>query len=111
MCRLFVCMVALSAIAGFAQATKEAATASSVVIMRSAPCPTVPNPPGCGAPNWIDLLSTTIKPPGGKDLFITFSSVVGLFTLGSNTASGPPLTRLHRRTRACWCGSWWTGLR
>ena len=88
MCRLLVCIVALSASAGFAQATKEAATASSVVIMRSAPCPTSPNPPGCGAPNWIDLLSTKITPPGGKDLFITFSSVVGLFTLGSNTASG-----------------------
>jgi hypothetical protein len=61
MCRLIVCIAALSAVARVALAdTKEAATESSVVIMRSAPCPTVPNPPGCGAPNWIDLLSTKI---------------------------------------------------
>src|SRR5260370_39503545 len=62
------------------------------MIIRSAPCPTTPNPPGCGAPNWIDLLSTTITPPGGKDLFITFSSVVGLFTMGANTATGAATT-------------------
>lgn len=31
-------------------------------------------------------------PPGGKDLFITFSAQVGLFTMGNNTATGTATT-------------------
>lgn len=75
-----------------AEATKAAAAASSVTIARAAPCPTLPNPPGCGAPNWFTLLSTSLMPPGGKDLFITFSAQVGLFTMGNNTATGTATT-------------------
>ena len=75
-----------------AEATKAAAAASSVTIARAAPCPTLPNPPGCGAPNWFTLVSTSLTPPGGKDLFITFSAQAGLFTLGNNTATGTATT-------------------
>lgn len=34
---------------------------------------------------WIPVLTTAFKPPGGKDLFITFSGVTGIFTAAVNT--------------------------
>lgn len=37
-----------------------------------------PNPP------FVDVLSTLIKPPGGKDLWITFSAQTGVFTTSVN---------------------------
>jgi len=37
-----------------------------------------PNPP------FVTVLSTSIKPPGGKDLFITFSAQTGVFTTSVN---------------------------
>ena len=37
-----------------------------------------PNPP------FVDVLSTSIKPPGGKDLWITFSAQTGVFTTSVN---------------------------
>ena len=106
MVRLIKCIAVLCALLfvslGLAQAaTKEAAAESNVFIMRAAPCPTTPptpNPPGCGAPNWVDLLSTTIKPAGGKDLLITFSSAVALMTMGANTAAGTPTTTFSAET-------------
>src|SRR5215831_13178499 len=83
-----VLLVALSGLT--VRGASVAGAASSVVIMRAAPCP--PIPPGGCAPNWVPLLSVTINPQEAQNLFVTFSSEVGLFTLGSNIASGAATT-------------------
>ncbi len=64
---------------GFGQTAEKAAAASSVLYQfTSAKGNSGPNP------DWTALLRTSIKPPGGKDLFITFSAQTGLFTTSSN---------------------------
>ncbi len=64
---------------GFGQPAEKAAAASSAVYQfMSSSGKAGPNP------DWTTLLRTSIKPPGGKDLFITFSAQTGLFTTSSN---------------------------
>ena len=62
-----------------AQGAEKAAAASSVVnqfVFSTGN--SGPNPP------FVTVLSTSIKPPGGKDLFITFSAQTGVFTTSVN---------------------------
>ena len=82
--RLSFCFLAvlclLMAPPGFAQnSTAKAAAASSVVnqfVFSTGN--SGPNPP------FVTVLNTSIKPPGGKDLFITFSAQTGVFTTSVN---------------------------
>ena len=74
---LFLLVVSASAV--LAQSAEKAAAASSVVnqfVFSTGN--SGPNPP------FVTVLSTSIKPPGGKDLFITFSAQTGVFTTSVN---------------------------
>ncbi len=53
-----------------------------------------PPPAFCTCTEWAPLMSTSIMPPGGKDLFISFSAQTGLFTnsLNSNTGGASTTT-------------------
>lgn len=64
---------------GFGQTAEKAAAASSVLYQF-----TTSKGNAGPSPEWTTLLRTSIKPPGGKDLFITFSAQTGLFTTSSN---------------------------
>src|SRR5215510_10924311 len=70
---------ALCASVTFAQSAEKAAAASSVAnqfVFSTGN--SGPNPP------FVTVLTTSIKPPGGKDLFITFSAQTGVFTTSVN---------------------------
>ncbi len=67
---------------GFGQPAEKAAAASSVLYQFTSAKPLTGN--SASNPEWTALLRTSIKPPGGKDLFITFSAQTGLFTTSSN---------------------------
>src|SRR5262245_43391999 len=74
---LFLLVVSASAV--LAQSAEKAAAASSVVnqfVFSTGD--SGPNPP------FVTVLSASIKPPGGKDLFITFSAQTGVFTTSVN---------------------------
>ena len=74
---LFLLVVSASAV--LAQSAEKAAAASSVVNQF------VFSTGNSGAnPPFVTVLSTSIKPPGGKDLFITFSAQTGVFTTSVN---------------------------
>jgi hypothetical protein len=72
-------LLVVSATVVLAQRAEKAAAASSVVnqFVFSTEF-SGPNPP------FVTVLSTSIKPPGGKDLFITFSAQTGVFTQSIN---------------------------
>src|SRR5262244_568976 len=84
--RFSLCFLAvlclLVASGGFAQnanaAEKAAAASSDVNQFVFSTGNSGPNPP------FVTVLSTSIKPPGGKDLFITFSAQTGVFTTSVN---------------------------
>jgi hypothetical protein len=82
--RFSLCFLALLCLllapAGFAQnsAAKAAAASSDVNQFVFSTGNSGPNPP------FVTVLSTSIKPPGGKDLFITFSAQTGVFTTSVN---------------------------
>src|SRR5499433_3845824 len=84
--RFSLCFLAvlclLVASGGFAQnanaAEKAAAASSNVNQFVFSTGNSGPNPA------FVTVLSTSIKPPGGKDLFITFSAQTGVFTTSVN---------------------------
>jgi hypothetical protein len=52
-----------------------------------------PNPNGATFVSpWMTVASTSIKPPGGKDLFITFSVQTALADISQQGGSGTPFT-------------------
>ena len=74
-----VFLLVVSATVVLAQGAEKAAAASSDVnqfVFSNGN--SGPNPP------FVTVLSTSIKPPGGKDLFITFSAQTGVFTTSVN---------------------------
>src|SRR5215510_11071617 len=72
-------LLVVSATIVLAQGAEKAAAASSDVNQFVFSTGTSgPNPP------FVTVLSTSIKPPGGKDLFITFSAQTGVFTTSVN---------------------------
>jgi hypothetical protein len=72
-------LLVVSATVVLAQGAEKAVAASSNVAQFVFSTGTSgPNPP------FVTVLSTSIKPPGGKDLFITFSAQTGLFTQNNN---------------------------
>ncbi len=58
------------------------------------PCTGTGSPAGCTCGAWTTILTTSIIPPGGKDLFLGVSAQTGLFTasLNNNVASGTTIT-------------------
>jgi hypothetical protein len=68
-------------------AAKAAAANSSVLILSTHMVPPNPNGVTFVSP-WITVLSTQIKPPGGKDLFIGFSAQTTLADLSGQGSSG-----------------------
>src|SRR5215471_2809390 len=77
-------------------AEKAAAANSSILIMSTHMVPPDPNGVTFVGP-WITVLSTHLKPPGGKDLFIAFSAQTTLADAstqgGSGTASSATITQ------------------
>src|SRR6266849_5768758 len=94
--RVAACLVMLCAAAGWALADEKAAAANATTLIISTHM-VPPNPNGVTFVSpWITVLSTQIKPPGGKDLFIGFSAQTTLADLsnqgGSGTASSTTFT-------------------
>src|SRR5262249_35835261 len=72
-------LLVVTATGALAQGAEKAAAASSVVFQ------SVFSTGNSGPnPSFVTILSTSIKPPGGKDLFITFSAQTGVFTTSVN---------------------------
>src|SRR5215831_11991883 len=81
-------MLALSCVLVFGQGAEKAAAAnSSVLILSTHMVPPNPNGVTFVSP-WLTVLSTQIKPPGGKDLFIGFSTQTTLADLSGQGSSG-----------------------
>src|SRR5260370_20482444 len=77
-------LVVLCAVAGWALADEKAAAANaSTLIISTHMVPPNPNGVTFVSP-WITVLSTQIKPPGGKDLFIGFSAQTALADVSTN---------------------------
>jgi len=64
------CSSGVTALAQATAAEKAAASSATAILFRT---PTGGNVPDAGA--WVTVLNTSIKPPGGKDLFIGVSAV------------------------------------
>ena len=81
---------AASATASVDLATVSATAAGGQIVA----CTGTPLPTFCTCTAWAALISTSIMPPGGKDLFIGFSAQTGLFTnsLNSNTVASTTTT-------------------
>jgi hypothetical protein len=75
---LLFLLVVSSSVALAQGAEKAAAASSDVNQFVFSTGNSGPNPP------WVTVLNTSIKPPGGKDLFITFSAQTGVFTVSVN---------------------------
>jgi hypothetical protein len=67
-----------AAFASCIQASKAAASESNVVVFQATD--------GNFVGPWTTVLSTCIKPPGGKDLFIAVSAQTGVFTSNTNAS-------------------------
>jgi hypothetical protein len=80
---LLACACAVTALAQPAQ--KAAAASSTTILFRQTP-PLPSNVPDAGA--WVTVLETSIKPPGGKDLFIGVSAVSEIVSVNDNAATG-----------------------
>ena len=71
-----VALFAGTAFASCIQASKAAASESSVVVLQATS--------GNFVGPWTTVLSSCIKPPGGKDLFISVSAQTAVFTANQN---------------------------
>src|SRR5215469_16350087 len=80
---LFVIVCACGLVALAQSAEKAAASSATAVLFRT---PTGGNVPDAGA--WVTVLETTIKPPGGKDLFIGVSAQSAIVNQNINAATG-----------------------
>ncbi len=90
--RLVACLVVLCAVAAWALADEKAAAANaSTLIISSHMVPPNPNGVTFVSP-WITVLSTQIMPPGGKDLFIGFSTQTTLADVSGQGGSGTPFS-------------------
>jgi len=78
---LIVCACGLVALAQSAE--KAAASSATAILFRG---PNFGNVPDAGA--WVTVLETTIKPPGGKDLFIGVSAQSEIINVNNNAATG-----------------------
>jgi hypothetical protein len=84
------CLVVLCAVAGCAVADEKAVAANaSTMIISTHMVPPNPNGVTFESP-WITVLSTQIKPPGGKDLFIGFSAQTFVADMSGQSGSGTP---------------------
>ncbi len=84
------CLVLLCAVAGSALADEKAAASNaSTLIISTHMVPPNPNGVTFVSP-WITVLSTQIRPPGGKDLFIGFSAQTTLADVSGQGGSGTP---------------------
>lgn len=77
------CSFGLTAFGQDNAARKAAAASATAILFRT---PTGGNVPDAGA--WVTVLNTTIKPPGGKDLFIDVSAVTEIINVNNNAATG-----------------------
>src|SRR5262252_7246781 len=68
-------------------AEKAAAANASILILSTHMVPPNPNGVTFTSP-WLTVLSTQIKPPGGKDLFIGFSTQTTLADVSGQGSSG-----------------------
>ena len=85
-------MLTLSCGLVFGQGAEKAAAAnSSILIMSTHMVPPDPNGVTFVGP-WLTVLSTQIKPPGGKDLFIGFSAQTTLADTSAQGGSGTPFS-------------------
>ena len=86
--RLVLCSGVLCAVAGIGWADGKSAAASATTTIFS----THMVPPNINGMTfvspWMTALSTTITPPGGKDLFISFSAQTALLDLSGQGGSG-----------------------
>src|SRR5713226_4546572 len=90
--KLVACVVVLCVVAGWAVADEKAAAANaSTLIVSTHMVPPNPNGVTFTSP-WITVLSTSIKPPGGKDLFIGFSAQTTLADVSGQGGSGTPFS-------------------
>ena len=78
-----VCSCALTVHGQGTRAEKAAASSATAILFRG---PNFGNVPDAGA--WVTVLDTTIKPPGGKDLFIGVSAVSEIINVNNNAATG-----------------------
>jgi len=78
---VIVCACGLVALAQSAE--KAAASSATAILFRG---PNFGNVPDAGA--WVTVLETTIKPPGGKDLFIGVSAQSEIINVNNNAATG-----------------------
>jgi len=86
--KVVTCLVVLCAVAGCALADEKAAAANaSTLIISTHMVPPNPNGVTFVGP-WITVLSTSITPPGGKDLFIGFSAQTTLADVSGQGGSG-----------------------
>ena len=85
--KLAACTFVLCAVAFGQPAEKAAATTASTLIISSHTVPPNPNGATFVGP-WITVLSTQIKPPGGKDLIIEFSAQTALLDVSAQVGSG-----------------------
>ena len=85
--KLVACTFVLCAVALGQPAEKAAATTASTLIISSHMVPPNPNGATFVGP-WITVLSTQIKPPGGKDLIIEFSAQTALLDVSAQVGSG-----------------------
>src|SRR5712692_2044701 len=86
--KVVACLSVLCAVAGWALADEKAAAANaSTLIVSTHMVPPNINGATFTSP-WITVLSTSIKPPGGKDLFIGFSAQTTLADVSGQGGSG-----------------------
>ena len=86
--RLVLCSGVLCAVAGIGWADgKSAAASATTTILSTHMVPPNINGMTFVSP-WMTALSTTITPPGGKDLFISFSAQTALLDLSGQGGSG-----------------------
>jgi hypothetical protein len=78
-----VCSCALTVQGQGTRAEKAAASSATAILFRG---PNFGNVPDAGA--WVTVLDTTIKPPGGKDLFIGVSAVSLIININDSAATG-----------------------
>jgi len=90
--KVVVCLIVLCAFSGWALADEKAAAANaSTLIISTHMVPPNPNGATFVSP-WITVLSTSIMPPGGKDLFIGFSAQTTLLDVSGQGGSGTPFS-------------------
>ena len=80
---LFVIVCACGLVALAQSAEKAAASSATAILFRG---PNFGNVPDAGA--WVTVLETTIKPPGGKDLFIGVSAQSEIINVNNNASTG-----------------------